>query len=149
MQSSSSIRHQPTPLILTMAAIKITFFVLALLMATAATAPASVPLQNNETRLSSELAQNNTKLRVWMTCDRFPRVCRAIGSPGPDCCRRRCVDVDTDTRNCGECGRRCRYGEVCCRGKCVDVLFDPMNCGWCKNKCKKGGYCAYGMCNYA
>lgn len=85
-----------------------------------------------------------------MTCDRFPRVCRAAGSPGPDCCRKQCVDVASDQRNCGECGRKCRYGEACCGGRCVNVRYDGKNCGGCKRRCsKKGSFCSYGMCSYA
>ncbi|OAY84237.1 hypothetical protein ACMD2_05433 [Ananas comosus] len=36
----------------------------------------------------------------------------ASGSPGPDCCKRRCVNVMTDGLNCGRCGAkqvRCSY----------------------------------------
>ena len=130
---------------------KINFFVMiiALLMASA-TALAFPDLKKNETSTNGKLAQYNTTTpRASMTCNVFPRVCRAAGSPGPDCCRKRCVNVETDARNCGQCGRKCRYGEVCCRGRCVNVLFDPRNCGWCKNRCKKGGHCKYGMCDYA
>ncbi|XP_039123489.1 stigma-specific STIG1-like protein 1 [Dioscorea cayenensis subsp. rotundata] len=86
--------------------------------------------------------------RFPMTCDKFPRVCRARGSPGPDCCRRTCVNVMIDSFNCGKCGRRCKYGEACCGGNCVNVFYDPKNCGGCKRKCVKGAYCSYGMCSY-
>ena len=84
-----------------------------------------------------------------MTCDKFPRVCRAKGSPGPDCCRKQCVNVMSDNLNCGQCGRKCKYGEACCRGNCVNIMYDAKNCGGCKNRCKKGNFCKYGMCNYA
>lgn len=84
-----------------------------------------------------------------MTCDKYPRVCRVKGSPGPDCCSKKCVNVSTDRNNCGWCGNRCRYSQICCRGKCVNPLFDKNHCGRCGNKCKKGDSCAYGMCNYA
>ncbi|XP_038986515.1 protein STIG1-like [Phoenix dactylifera] len=112
-----------------------------------------------------------------MTCDKHPRICRAPGSPGPDCCRKKCVNVDWDRLNCGRCGKCCRYGQTCCRGRCVNVMNDPKNCGHCgkccsyghtccsgrcvnvmndpkncgacNNKCKKGGVCKYGMCDYA
>ncbi|WOL09347.1 hypothetical protein Cni_G18100 [Canna indica] len=84
-----------------------------------------------------------------MACNKFPRICHAKGSPGPDCCRKRCVNVKTDGLNCGRCGRRCRFGWACCVGKCVNVTCDESNCGGCKRKCKKGSFCRYGMCSYA
>ncbi|ONK66684.1 uncharacterized protein A4U43_C06F10900 [Asparagus officinalis] len=87
--------------------------------------------------------------RASMTCDKFPRVCRATGSPGPDCCRKHCVDVMIDNLNCGECGMKCRYGEACCSGNCVNIMYDAKNCGGCKIRCKKGNFCKYGMCSYA
>ena len=87
--------------------------------------------------------------RAPMTCDKLPRVCRAKGSPGRDCCRKRCVNAKTDNLNCGECGKKCRYGEACCGGKCVNVLYDRKNCGRCKNKCSKESFCQFGMCSYA
>ncbi|KAJ4804543.1 hypothetical protein LUZ62_017109 [Rhynchospora pubera] len=92
---------------------------------------------------------NRNKPRETATCDKFPRVCRAKGSAGPDCCKKQCVNVMTDNLNCGECGRRCLYGQTCCSGNCVDVMYDKRNCGACKNKCKKGSFCNFGMCSYA
>uniref|UniRef100_A0A7N0SWD4 Stigma-specific Stig1 family protein n=1 Tax=Kalanchoe fedtschenkoi TaxID=63787 RepID=A0A7N0SWD4_KALFE len=84
-----------------------------------------------------------------MTCDKYPRVCRVAGSPGRDCCRKKCVNVDGDRANCGKCGKKCKYSEACCKGKCVNVLREKKNCGRCGNKCKKGNTCRYGMCSYA
>ncbi|KAF6173259.1 hypothetical protein GIB67_026954 [Kingdonia uniflora] len=89
------------------------------------------------------------KSRVVMTCDKFPRVCRAAGSNGRDCCKKKCVDVMTDRVNCEMCGRKCRYLEMCCKGECVNPSWDEKNCGQCNNKCKKGDTCVYGMCSYA
>ncbi|XP_019168734.1 PREDICTED: stigma-specific STIG1-like protein 1 [Ipomoea nil] len=83
------------------------------------------------------------------TCNKNPRICRAKGSPGPDCCKKKCVNVMNDRQNCGLCGKKCRYNETCCRGKCVSTLFDKNNCGGCRKKCKKGTTCVYGMCSYA
>ncbi|KAF8030216.1 hypothetical protein BT93_E2610 [Corymbia citriodora subsp. variegata] len=87
--------------------------------------------------------------RMTTTCDRYPRVCRATGSPGPDCCGKQCVDVMTDRLNCGTCGKRCKYGEMCCRGSCVNPSVDEKHCGRCSNKCSKGSSCVHGLCNYA
>nr|XP_010916127.1 stigma-specific STIG1-like protein 1 [Elaeis guineensis] len=97
--------------------------------------------------VSRLLAQTNVE--ASKTCDRYPRVCRAKGSSGPDCCWKRCVNVMADNQNCGWCGMRCGYGQTCCGGRCVNVLYDLRNCGGCKNKCKQGGFCNYGMCDYA
>ncbi|CAN6703549.1 unnamed protein product [Malus baccata var. baccata] len=83
------------------------------------------------------------------TCDNFPRICRAKNSLGPDCCKKKCVDVKTDRYNCGICGYRCKYTEICCRGKCVNASFDKRHCGGCNQRCKKGDFCVYGMCHYA
>ncbi|KAK6269062.1 hypothetical protein QUC31_013222 [Theobroma cacao] len=97
--------------------------------------------------LSRFLAQQNLKANV--TCDNFPRICRLKNSPGPDCCKKRCVNVKTDRMNCGMCGYKCKYGEICCKGQCVNASFDKRNCGGCNKRCKKGEFCVYGMCNYA
>ncbi|MQM20115.1 hypothetical protein Taro_053128 [Colocasia esculenta] len=87
--------------------------------------------------------------RFRVTCDWYPKICRANGSPGRTCCRRRCVDLKSDHLNCGRCGRRCRYGEACCNGRCINVMFDTKNCGWCNRKCRNRGRCRFGMCSYA
>ncbi|KAG8494386.1 hypothetical protein CXB51_012085 [Gossypium anomalum] len=89
------------------------------------------------------------KPRGPMTCDRYPRVCRAVGSAGPDCCKKRCVNVKTDWFNCGMCGKKCRYSEICCKGKCVNPMSNRLHCGDCNNSCNKGSKCQYGMCSYA
>ncbi|KAL4563012.1 hypothetical protein LXL04_027043 [Taraxacum kok-saghyz] len=92
------------------------------------------------------LAQQSKGL---MKCNKNPRLCRAKGSAGQDCCNKKCVNVMTDKQNCGLCGKKCKNHEICCKGKCVNVLADKRNCGGCNNKCKKGNSCVYGMCNYA
>lgn len=89
------------------------------------------------------------KPRAWRTCDKYPRVCNNKGSPGPDCCKKQCVNVMSDKANCGKCGKKCKYSESCCKGQCVNTLKDKKNCGGCKNRCKKGSSCVYGMCSYA
>ncbi|KAG8385769.1 hypothetical protein BUALT_Bualt03G0079700 [Buddleja alternifolia] len=90
------------------------------------------------------------KTRFSLTkCNNYPRVCRVKGSPGPDCCKKRCVNVAKDMLNCGKCGHKCKYSEICCKGKCINPLTDKKHCGGCNNKCKKGSKCVYGMCSYA
>lgn len=88
-------------------------------------------------------------VRGAMTCDKYPRVCRVKGSEGPDCCKKKCVNVSMDRNNCGKCGKRCKYSQVCCKGKCVNPMFDKHHCGRCDNKCNKGDSCVYGLCSYA
>ncbi|CAK9140946.1 unnamed protein product [Ilex paraguariensis] len=147
------------------------FFIVAMLMALAMTLSASptqeevltdddkgsatensdVALPETESPISLRgisrfLAQ---KPRVEMTCNNYPRVCRTKGSPGPDCCKKKCVNVLTDTLNCGKCGKKCKFSEICCEGKCVNPLSNKKHCGSCNNKCKKGSSCVYGMCSYA
>ena len=89
------------------------------------------------------------KIRAVMTCDKYPRACRAKGSPGPDCCKKKCVNVTIDRLNCGMCGKKCKYPEICCNGQCVNAMSNKKNCGGCSNRCKKGSKCQYGMCSYA
>uniref|UniRef100_A0A2N9H9F6 Stigma-specific STIG1-like protein 1 n=1 Tax=Fagus sylvatica TaxID=28930 RepID=A0A2N9H9F6_FAGSY len=89
------------------------------------------------------------KARVFMTCDKYPRICRVKGSPGRDCCKKKCVNVSTDRLNCGKCGKKCKYSEICCKGNCVNPMSNKKHCGSCVNKCKKGSSCVYGMCSYA
>ncbi|XP_050290443.1 stigma-specific STIG1-like protein 3 [Quercus robur] len=102
------------------------FFVLVNLIALFITLSATT--SNNEQFLSEDdetqeaislrgtsrfLAQKNA--RVVMTCDKYPRVCHAKGSPGRDCCKKKCVNVLTDRLNCGKCGKKCKYSEICCK----------------------------------
>ncbi|KAF5763384.1 putative stigma-specific protein Stig1 [Helianthus annuus] len=87
--------------------------------------------------------------RGLMKCNKNPRLCRAKGSPGPDCCNKKCVNVKTDKQNCGLCGKKCKHQEICCKGKCVNLMTDKRNCGGCNIKCKKGNSCKLGMCSYA
>ncbi|XVF26076.1 hypothetical protein REPUB_Repub13aG0268900 [Reevesia pubescens] len=90
------------------------------------------------------------KPRAVMTCNKYPRVCRAAGSPGPDCCKKKCVNVKTDRLNCGVCGKKCKYSEICCKGQCVNPMSHKKHCGGCNNNCNnKGSKCLYGMCSYA
>ncbi|CAK9327295.1 unnamed protein product [Citrullus colocynthis] len=84
-----------------------------------------------------------------MTCDRNIKLCRAKGSPGRNCCQKKCVDLKTDRYNCGKCGKKCKYSQVCCKGKCVNPMFNRKHCGGCNNKCNRGSLCVYGMCGYA
>lgn len=87
--------------------------------------------------------------RHTMKCNKYPQVCRADGSPGPDCCKKKCVNMKTDRLNCGMCGKKCKYSEICCKGNCVNPMSNKKHCGSCDNMCKNGSACVYGMCSYA
>lgn len=39
-------------------------------------------------------------------------------------CGRKCVNVQTDTANCGACGKKCDSGETCAQGTCVNSACD-------------------------
>ncbi|KAL5578775.1 hypothetical protein UlMin_011217 [Ulmus minor] len=129
------------------------FLILAMLMALAfvafsTTTPYEDNTQTTSLRGVSRLLAS-PRVDVSMKCDKYPRMCRVRGSPGPDCCNKKCVNVSKDRFNCGKCGKRCKYSEICCKGKCVNPRSDRKNCGSCNNKCKKGSSCVYGMCSYA
>jgi hypothetical protein len=89
-------------------------------------------------------------------------------SSGEIPCGSSCVNVFTDKKNCGVCGRTCGTGEICvdarcgpacavsgttlCDDSCVDLDTDMNNCGACGTECRtflpnaKGSLCSYGKC---
>ncbi|KAL6197894.1 hypothetical protein ACLB2K_027686 [Fragaria x ananassa] len=83
------------------------------------------------------------------TCDKNPTVCKSKGSAGPNCCSKKCVNIRTDTNNCGRCGAKCKYSELCCNGVCVNPSVNGKHCGKCGNKCGSGSSCVFGLCSYA
>ncbi|XVF57501.1 hypothetical protein PTKIN_Ptkin06aG0210400 [Pterospermum kingtungense] len=97
----------------------------------------------------SLLQKKRTRSRRNMTCNKYPRICHARGSPGPQCCKKKCVNISMDRLNCGKCGKKCKYNEMCCEGKCVNPSFNRKHCGGCNNRCSNGGLCVFGLCNYA
>ncbi|XP_031394937.1 LOW QUALITY PROTEIN: stigma-specific STIG1-like protein 1 [Punica granatum] len=105
----------------------------------------SIPLRGIGRFLAQEVLGS-----ALTTCDKYPEICRVKGSPGRNCCSKKCVDLKTDRLNCGKCGYKCKYSEICCKGKCVNPMSDKKHCGVCNNKCRhKKGKCVYGMCSYA
>ncbi|KAL4272826.1 hypothetical protein GQ457_13G002030 [Hibiscus cannabinus] len=93
------------------------------------------------------LLQKKRNRRV--TCKKFPGICHAKGSPGPACCKKKCVNILKDRQNCGKCGKKCKYNEVCCKGRCVNPSFNTKHCGGCNKRCGNGEFCVFGLCNYA
>ncbi|KAB5538987.1 hypothetical protein DKX38_016520 [Salix brachista] len=128
---------------------------------------ASFPLQEDEVHYNtdSEVIENFSSHRSRgvsrflahqkgsknrrLTCNKFPGICHAKGSPGPHCCKKKCVNVLADRLNCGLCGKKCRYNEICCDGKCVNPSFSRRHCGACSRSCGSGSLCVLGLCNYA
>ncbi|KAM7265502.1 hypothetical protein ACFE04_003185 [Oxalis oulophora] len=84
-----------------------------------------------------------------MTCKKYPKICHLKGSPGRNCCKKKCVNKKSDRHNCGKCGKKCKHSYICCKGKCVNPMKNKKHCGGCGKKCSKGHRCTYGFCNYA
>ena len=76
-------------------------------------------------------------------------------------CGTRCVNLETDARNCGACGMECAGGSFCstgacsrtcsppltaCGASCVDVANDADHCGACDSACGEGEVCRGGAC---
>jgi Stigma-specific protein, Stig1 len=89
-------------------------------------------------------------------------------SGGQTPCSGSCVDLFSDKKNCGVCGRACKSQEICvnaqcgpactksgttlCDDVCVDLDTDTKNCGACGTECRtllpnaKGSVCTDGKC---
>jgi hypothetical protein len=78
---------------------------------------------------------------------------------GQTACGGVCLDLQTDTANCGACGTTCMAGQACvagtcgcrsgsmaCGGSCIDLQTDTNNCGMCGNACPMGRSCVAGAC---
>ncbi|KAL8259319.1 hypothetical protein R6Q59_027272 [Mikania micrantha] len=134
---------------------KILIITLTILMALAIThsttptheTPLDIEHHKHDTiRVGRFLAQQPNGL---LKCNKNPRLCHAKGSPGPDCCNKKCVNVMTDKQNCGLCGRKCKHMEICCKGHCVNPMVNKHHCGGCNYVCERGDSCVRGMCSYA
>jgi hypothetical protein len=75
-------------------------------------------------------------------------------APPLERCGDRCVDLASDTMNCGTCGTVCtESGATCKAGACkvpvacdtTKIASDPSNCGACGHSCL-GGTCVDGAC---
>ncbi|KAJ6892480.1 hypothetical protein NC651_025623 [Populus alba x Populus x berolinensis] len=124
------------------------FFVLIIIIASLVLDIASFPLEEDQVHYNIE----NEVIESFSPRQNrgFPRICQAKGSPGPHCCKKKCVNVLADRLNCGLCGKKCKYNEICCNGKCVNPSFNRRHCGACNNSCGgNGNLCVLGLCNYA
>ena len=82
---------------------------------------------------------------------------------GLTACGDRCVDLRTDSQNCGGCGVPCGSDEACVQGACVPVIcrieggiicdhrcinskVDEDHCGACETECPEGWSCENGVC---
>ena len=95
-------------------------------------------------------------------------VTEAVSCPGGEiACGNSCVNVFTDKKNCGVCGRTCGEQEICMQGRCgpacsgdktlcdetcIDLNTDMENCGACGTICRAsppnslGALCSRGLC---
>lgn len=83
---------------------------------------------------------------------------------GQTSCNGSCVDLTSDTNNCGACNAKCGSGLVCSKGACsivcgsgttqcgagcYDLQTDSNNCGSCGTKCTGSQVCNAGQCTTA
>jgi hypothetical protein len=62
--------------------------------------------------------------------------CGTTASGGPlTNCRGKCVDLQTNTENCGQCSRVCSQGESCQGGTCVGAPPPTVQCDNALNNC--------------
>jgi hypothetical protein len=77
-------------------------------------------------------------------------------------CGNKCMNIHSDSNNCGACGTVCPSGQICsngtcgcasnqitCNGTCTDKNTDAKNCGACGTVCPTGQICCNGICTDA
>jgi len=77
-------------------------------------------------------------------------------------CNNTCIDLLTNSSNCGSCGNTCSAGNYCLNGNCVvtcsaeqmscpdgcfNLMTNPRHCGSCGNSCQIGLICYNGRCD--
>ncbi len=94
-------------------------------------------------------ANSSTSCGSGMFCDGMG-ACEDACSGGDTWCTNECVDLTTDSQNCGSCGNTCPgtsscvsgsceclgQGELLCSNACVDADDDVSNCGMCGRTCE-------------
>ncbi|XP_038900147.1 stigma-specific STIG1-like protein 1 [Benincasa hispida] len=103
----------------------------------------------------NEIDSNNHNRFTKHDCSGKQIFCRKLDGDGLEgnkkimkCCKHRCVDTDSDVKNCGSCSKICPFPQQCCKGFCVDTNNSRFNCGKCGNRCRFRVRCVYGMCGY-
>ena len=94
----------------------------------------------------------NTKCRDDEVCVQGKCACPM----GKALCQGSCIDVQSDSANCGACDNACDIGLICSAGQCVgstlcngrkhDTQSDLDHCGACNNRCPDGKICKDGQC---
>jgi hypothetical protein len=80
-------------------------------------------------------------------CDVVVGQCNKACPPNETDCCNTCVNLSTDSKNCGGCDEVCAAGRVCCGGHCVDTQSDSNNCGECGKECTTNvATCQRGNC---
>jgi hypothetical protein len=93
------------------------------------------------------------------TCHRSTGRCECPRSKPQTCCWQ-CVNLKSDRRNCGKCGRQCEKGKICkqgscqcessnfleCAGACIDPSTNSQHCGGCGKSCSPETKCIEGVC---
>jgi len=84
-----------------------------------------------------------------------------ICQPGLTACNGVCVNLQSESNNCGSCGTACTAPAVCaggscntacaagyqkCGDSCVNVATDSAHCGSCDKLCDAGVPCSGGVC---
>ena len=54
--------------------------------------------------------------------DRPRWACSKVCPQGQACCRGKCIDTQSDAKNCGTCGKACMNRELCAGGSCMKSL---------------------------
>ncbi|CAN4102898.1 unnamed protein product [Withania somnifera] len=95
-----------------------------------------------------------TKIKKGASCDaNRNNICNGVpannGTSMLYCCKKHCRNVLGDMNNCGQCQKKCKFGQRCCGGVCTDVVYNPLHCGKCNKACLPGVPCDYGFCGYA
>ena len=128
----------------------------------------SVPASGASTRYNRDACTDAGKFVL----DQYKIVAQCSATGFPALCEGKCVDITSDSENCGDCGRSCGGrgdvsgsergpGTVCAAGACtcpagfqmcsansgcVDVRNDRRNCGACDRACAIGQRCSRGAC---
>ncbi|XP_060190948.1 protein GRIM REAPER [Lycium barbarum] len=95
-----------------------------------------------------------TKIRKGASCDaQSNNICDGVsannGTSMLYCCKKHCRNILGDMNNCGQCQKKCKFGQRCCGGVCTDVVYNPLHCGKCNKACLPGVKCDFGYCGYA